>query len=570
VQSRRPAWLEGIGIWPSLTAAVEMCCAVSAGIAALAAWTDGLRGELFGVTVGVRDPVRPLALAVVLLAARWFMARRESPSTVLFVAVPRVIAGALLVAGVLGWMHYLSPYLGGTDSYGYVSAAERIRSGALAEREALADLIPDPASAIPLGYVAKPGPSGVSVPAYSLGLPALMALAASMFGERAPFFVPLVSAVVLVTVCFWLVQRWTRDRTVAIAAAAAVTMHPVVFAYAIQPMSDVPAAMWFLVAAALLLDARPVFAAVGGAAAGMAVHTRTAHLPACAALILLPFVAGPKRVMRAAAFASALAVGVAVQLGLQWYLYGSPLANSYGSVGDLFGLRFLPANARSYAHWGWLTHGPIWIGGVLVALVTCRERTARATALAAAIGAALPYAVYRPYDHWETQRFILPLLVVATMLAVIGLMSGARRLLGDRAGTWGALVLIIALAWSWARWLEREQVLGLARRQERFAQAGRLVLRVTPADAVILASLHSGSLRYYAHRLTIDWGKIPPGQFDTTLAALQRTARPVFLMLDRDEERLQFVSRHGSVIEDHRWLPSGEGRDLLLFQAPVR
>jgi hypothetical protein len=118
---------------------------------------------------------------------------------------------------------------------------------------------------------------------------------------------------------------------VAIAAAAAVAVHPVVFAFAIQPMSDVTAAMWFLVAAALLLDTRPLFAAAGGAAAGMAVLTRPAQLPACAALILLPFVAGPKRVIRAAAFASALAVGVAVQLGVQWDLYGRPLGNAYGS-----------------------------------------------------------------------------------------------------------------------------------------------------------------------------------------------------------------------------------------------
>lgn len=568
-QSRRPAWLEGIGAWP-LTAVVEISCAVAAGIAALAAWTDGFRGELFGVTVGVRDPVRPLALGVVLLAVRWFIARRrESPSTVLAVAVPRVMAGAVLVAGVVGWIHYLSPYVGGADSYGYVSAAERIRSGALVQGEPLADLIPDPDAVIPLGYVPMAGRSGASAPAYPLGLPALMALA-SLVGERTPFFVPLLSAVVLVAVCFWLVQRWTRDPTVAIAAAAAVAVHPLVFAFAIQPMSDVTAAMWFIVAAALLLDARTPFAAAGGAAAGMAVLTRPAHLPACAMLILLPFVAGPKRVRRATAFAGALAVGVAVQLGLQWYLYGSPLRNGYGSAGDLFGLRFVPANARSYVHWGLVMHGPIWIGGVLVALATCRERTARAIAVAAAIGAALPYALYRTYDHWETQRFILPLLVVGTMLAVIGLMFGARRLLGDRAGTWGALFLIIALAWSWARWLEREQVLGLARTQERFARAGQLVVRVTPVDAVILASLHSGSLRYYAHRLTIDWGKIRPGHFDTTLAALRRTARPVFLMLDGEEERLQFVSRHGSVIDEERWLPSGEPRDLLLFQAPVR
>jgi hypothetical protein len=301
----------------------------------------------------------------------------------------------------------------------------------------------------------------------------------------------------------------------------------------------------------------------------MSVLTRPAQLPACAALILLPLVAGPKRISRAAAFTSALAVGVAAQLGLQWYLYGSPLAIGYGAAGDLFGLRYLPANVRSYAHWGFLTQGPIWIGGVVVALVTCRENTARATALAAAIGVALPYALYRTYDDWETQRFILSFLVVGTMFAVIGLMSGARRLLGGRAGTWAALVLIIAMAWSWARWLERHQVFALAHAQQRFALAGRLVARVTPADAVVLASLHSGSLRYYAHRSTIDWGKIPSGHFDATLAALQRARRPVFLLLDAEEERQQFVARHGRVIDDRRWLPTGEGRDLLLFQAPA-
>src|SRR4029077_12335165 len=142
-------------------------------------------------------------------------------------------------------------------------------------------------------------------------------------------------------------------------------------------------------------------------------------------------------------------------------------------------------NVRSYAHWGFLTQGPIWIGGVLVALATCRENSARATALAAAIGVALPYALYHTYDDWETQRFILSFLVVGTMLAVIGLMSGARRLLGARAGTWAALVLIIVMAWSWTRWLERHQVFALAHAQQRFALAGRLVERVTPADAVI-------------------------------------------------------------------------------------
>jgi len=568
VQRPWRAWLERIEGWP-LAAAVEVGCSVSAGIAALAAWTHGVRSELFGVMVSIRDPLRPLAVLAVLLVARWSAARhRESASTELAAALPRVIAGALLVTGVLAWAQYMSPYVGGADSYGYISAAERLRSLALVQREALADAIPNPDAAIPLAYVPKPGTAGVSVPAYALGLPAVMAIAASLFGERAPFAVSFVCAVVLVAVCFWLVHHWTRDRTVAIAAAAAVSFHPVVFTYAIQPLSDVPAAMWFLLAAALLIDERPSRAALGGVAAGMALLTRTAQLPGCAALILVPFVDGSKRMTRAAAFIAALTVGVGVQLGLQWYLYGSPLANGYGSASELFGLRFLAANVRSYAHVGLVTHGPLWIGGAVVALVICRAPTARAIALAAAIGAALPYAVYRTYDHWETQRFILPLLVVGTMFFAIGLASVARWLLGIGPGTWVAVLLVVAQAWSWARWLDREQILDLARSQERFAQAGRLVARITPPDAVILASLHSGSLRYYAHRLTIDWGKIPPGQFDATLAALQRIDRPVFLMIDGEEERSQFALRHGSVIDDHHWLPSGEGRDLLLFRAP--
>ena len=263
VQPRRPAWLEGIEGWP-LTATVEMCCAVAAGVAALAAWTNGLRGELFGVTVGVRDPLRPLALAVVMLAARWFVARhRESPSTVLAAAVPRVMAGALLVAGVLAWVHYLSPFLGGADSYGYVSAAGRIRSGALVQREALADLIPAPDSAIPLAYVPKAGTPGGSVPAYPLGLPALMALALARRRTRAVFGPARLGGGAR---CGLLLAGPALDSRPdrGVAAAAAVAVHPVVFTYAIQPMSDVTAAMWFLVAAALLLDARPLVAALGG------------------------------------------------------------------------------------------------------------------------------------------------------------------------------------------------------------------------------------------------------------------------------------------------------------------
>ena len=99
----------------------------------------------------------------------------------------------------------MSPYLGGADSYGYVSASERLRAGTLIQPEPLAAVLPYPDGifpATPLGYVPAARQPGASVPAYPLGLPALMALATEIAGARAPFYVPLVMGLVLIATCY--------------------------------------------------------------------------------------------------------------------------------------------------------------------------------------------------------------------------------------------------------------------------------------------------------------------------------------------------------------------------------
>ena len=189
---------------------------------------------------------------------------------------------------------------------------------------------------------------------------------------------------------------------------------------------------------------------------------------------------------------------------------------------------------------------------------------------AASVAAVIPYAIYRPYDHWETLRFILPLLVVSTLVAIVGLFKGARRSAGPLAGPWLAIACTLVFVALWVRWLDRHQVLTLERAEERFGQAGELVVRATPGHAVILASLHSGSLRYYAKRQTLDWAKIPQGQFERTVIALEAAGMPVFLMLDGEEEETAFERRHGRVIDDRAWLPAGQRRDIRLYEAPAR
>jgi hypothetical protein len=554
---------------------LEVSAALMLGVAILAAGTGGWRAEVAGVTLSVRAVWRPLLVVALLLVARWFVARDGATRVTVFsAAAARVVAGACLVAGVLGWTACLSPYAGGADSYGYVSAAERIRDGTLIHHEPLAAILPYAdgiGPATPLGYVRAPHVPESNVPAYPLGLPALMALAAAAFGPQAPFLVPLALGLVLIATCVWFTRLWTGDVTTALAAGAAVAWHPVVFTYAIQPMSDVPAAALYVATAALLMNNRVPMAVAAGLAGSAAFLVRPALLPGVAALALLPLTTGTSRRWRVIAFIGIVLAGGGLQGWLQSYLYGSPFANGYGPPAELFSLRFLNANLRSYSYWGAVLNGPLWIGGLVAGFYVLRRSSARVLVLATIIALALPYAIYRPYDHWLTLRFILPFLLVSTLIAVVGLVSLPRRLAGHQLGTWIGLSLVVVMIVFWVRWLDREQMFVLVRSEERYIQAAELVTRTTPDTAVILASLHSGSLRYYTGRQTLDWGKIPKGQFDATVDALERRGFRVFLLFDGEGEHNELVSRHGDVVNQGRWLPSGQRRDIRLHErlAPV-
>ena len=543
------------------------------GVAMLAGWSGGWRVDLFGFDISVRTVWRPLLVGVALLAGHAFRRRDGAVSIAEFsTSAARVIVGGLLVAGVLGWVTYLSPYAGGSDSYGSVSAADRRRGGLLIQHEPMADVLPAEAAvaATTLGYVQAGRTADASVPAFPLGLPVQMALAATVFGARAMFYVPLALGIVLVATSYWIALRITRDRTAAIAAAATVSMHPIVFAYAIQAMSDVPAAGWYLLAGALLMSERVPSAALAGLSASAALLTRPALVPGVLALLLIPIAGGKSRAARVAVYASLVAAAIGVQGWTQWYLYGSPLGNGYGTFEELFAVRFIWPNVRSYTYWTIVMHGAIWIVALARGVFVARDRSTRALLLASFAGAIVPYAVYRTYDHWETLRFVLPLLAMLTIVAVVGAFQIAGRYAPPHVATWLGVGLTIAMAATWARWLEHEQVFDLARVEERYQRAGELVARVTPENAVVLSSLHSGSLRYYAKRQTVDWARIPPDALDAAVTALESHGHPVYLMFDGQQEQQLFEARHGNVINRQRWLPAGQRRDLRLYEAPRR
>ena len=69
------------------------------------------------------------------------------------------------------------------------------------------------------------------------------------------------------------------------------------------------------------------------------------------------------------------------------------------------------------------------------------------TLIAVSVGA--PYLFYRPYDHWETLRFLLPVLVVASLLAAAGVMAIARAFAGAPFAALAAAVLALVMSASW-------------------------------------------------------------------------------------------------------------------------
>jgi hypothetical protein len=132
--------------------------------------------------------------------------------------------------------------------------------------------------------------------------------------------------------------------------------------------------------------------------------------------------------------------------------------------------------------------------------------------LGAAIAAVwLSYLFYMPFPEWWYLRFLLPALPLMLLLAV----ATANRLAGFVARPWSMLLLgtiflaVMAAELSFAR---EESIFGrLQGLEHRYIDVARYVDQNTPANAAILCMQHSGTLRFYAGRLTVryDWLDAP-------------------------------------------------------------
>lgn len=449
-----------------------------------------------------------------------------------------------------------------------MSQADLLAGGSLRIEQPFVQTMPWPFAEwtfAPAGY--RPGKvPGFIVPAYPPGLPFVMSLFQRVSGPAAVFYVvPLLGALAV-----WMTARLgagVYGPMAGIVAAVWLAASPAFLYQVVQPLSDVPVTAWWTVSLALAVRAGAGSALGAGLAASMAVVTRPNLVPLAA--VIGGFLvwrarrteAGGRRaaVRPLAWFAAGVLPGCLAVAAINQYLYGSALRSGYEDFSALYAWTNLGPNLDRYPRWLVQTQSPV-IGLALVApWVLGRRGTSAGESrvapehvwllLAFAGAVFVSYVLYVPYgrDEWGYVRFLLPAFPALMVLGSGVVAEMLRRAIGRRPAEVAAS---FALAAALIVWQARESVNRGAflteRAERRYADVGRYVANATPREAVVIAGLHAGSIRYYSGRLTLRYDWLEPRWLDEAVRALAANGYHPYIVLEEGEEA-GFRERFGAL-----------------------
>lgn len=501
------------------------------------------------------------------------------------IALAALAAATLTVA--VRWGSFVA---GGSDSYCYVEQAQRWAAwltgrAPLLVPDALALAAPWPDAAAtfaPVGHAASLAVPGASVPICPSGLSLAMAPFAVLGGPMAVFAVVPLFGVVLVLATHAVGARFgTR---VGLAAALLTASSPVFLYQVVQPMSDVPAAALWTTAAAAALGTGRRHALWSGVAASGAILMRPNLVPIGFVIGLYHAVRPERswhhRLRATLTYAAAAAPGCVAVAALQTTFYGSPFASGYGSFEALFAADHVWPNLQRYAGWLLDAHTP----AVALALLA-------PVMLPGAVGGlllgmfAVNLALYLPYiefEHWSFLRFLLPTLPLVFVLLAGVVDAAAARLawaMEQRRSTaparrWGparhVVVAVVAfvLAAAGIRTAIDGQALRLQALEARFERAGTFVRDRLPPNAFVIASWHSGSVRFYSGRKTFDWTSLDSGWLDRAIAFLEERGYEPYLLFEPWEEPLFRARFGGTGLAALDWPPAAESAGQVRIYRP--
>jgi hypothetical protein len=468
----------------------------------------------------------------------------------------RILAGWLSVAVVLIGVLYGTWVAGGMDSYGYISQADRWRAGRVTVAEPEVDAMPWPAAidtVVEIGYVAGPDRRS-SVPYYAPGLPLLMALAA-IAGHCAMFWVVPLTGGLLVASTFAIGRRVHSD-AVGLVAALFVATSPAMLFLLTAPMSDVPAAAFWALAIALVagrdVDARR--SAAAGLAASVAILIRPNLVPLAAVIGL--YLASRRQLKPVLAFSLAAIPGCLAIGFLNHAWFGSAFRMG-ATQADVFSWQHALPNLARYPLWFVQTQTPVAILGILALVMPLRrfwptpeaQRSARFFA-AIAIVTLLIHLFFLPLDDWWYLRYLLAAWpgIFIGLAAVLATVWNARHPWTRIAG----VALAAGLCIYGLRVASTRGAFTNGPPERRYVEAARLLQQHTEADAIVLASQHSGTARYYGGRMTLRYDRVAEDWLDRVAAWFESRGRHVYVLLEewelnRFRERFAAGNRLGAL-----------------------
>ena len=447
----------------------------------------------------------------------------------------RKLLPVLLVAAYALW---LWPHAGavasGSDSSGYFNHARMLARGdsSVAQRT-VPGLAPGAGHEmlyVPLGF--RPGPgAGLMVPTYPAGLPLMIAAAAPLAGwNHAADVVILLHAGAGVLLALLLGRAFGLSRRWAALGALVIAVSPLYLTYALQAMSDLPAAVWTMLAVWLAWRSRghAGWALAAGAAIAMAVLIRPTD-----ALIIVPVAlavgASPRRWILLALGGMPGAVWL---LAHNQALYGHLLTTGYGDIRSLFSARWIPLALWHYLRWLPALFTPAVL--LVPALPWVARRAPRETAVLGSWALVFP-ALYAAYfctpETWWYLRFLLP--------AAPALVLGGLRVAQEVAGRWGpasppaaafpvACALVVVNATFWMQHLD---ALEIGRNEQVYPETAAWLQARLPPHAVLAGLQVTGALEYYTDFAFVRFDQIGSDDFPHLREALEKAGRPLVAVL---------------------------------------
>jgi hypothetical protein len=555
-------------------------------------WTLWLLTSGGGVTrvVGVRirshDPLRPLAVCAVSIAlflvtggpamlahAARALAAQSLRSAWARRSTHHVLACALSVFLLVFGIAYGSKTVGGADSYGYLSEAESLLRGRLAIEQPWVQDVPWPNaewSFTPLGYTpsrsvrfrvlgyAPPAQDRWAiVPTYSPGLPMLMALGQTIAGLCGPYvFAPIGGAILVLST--YLIGLRLGSSGLGLLAATLVAASPPFLLMHFVNMTDVPVAGAVALACWCVMGTTMRSAWGAAMALAVAMLIRPNLLPIVPVFVLWlgwrivarrPERGRPdqwRHAWRAVVVLGGVAVASIATAVIYWAAYGTPFESGYGETAHYFSLSHIVPNARNYAQWFSEVHTPIgWLGLVALALPMralwpVADRSA-VIAFALMTGVVIAeFLAYLVLDNSSYLRFFLvcyPFIMLG--LASVAMAIGRMHYVAAPMVAAGLVIVVIAKGISIVpEW----NILGQRYVEGKIADTADHVQVRTPENSVVLTSEHSGSIRFYAGRVTLRWDYLPPEWLDRAVAWMAARGVHTYALLD-ETERVSALNR---------------------------